>query len=139
MAKTFIYSITAFLLLNFIIKTALYCYYEKTTGTVTDLYESDVINHGARKTYREITVVPTVEYPIDGKKYTITRPEWGFPGGFSKGQKVQLMYSTDKELPELNSFFQYWLTLKHLAVIFGLSVLLTAIIESVREIKNPEA
>jgi hypothetical protein len=49
------------------------------------------------------------------------------------------MYSTDKELPELNSIFQYWLTLKHLAGIFGLSVLLTAIIESVREIKNPEA
>jgi hypothetical protein len=126
MKKVFFYILAVLLVLNFAYKGVRYFTYTKVTGTVTGFEENYTISHIANKTTKSIIVAPVIKYTINGITYEDSLGKWG---GFfqpDEGAKVTLLYTDDPESPELNRFFQYWLCLTDVMIIFATGVVVTA-------------
>lgn len=139
MAKTFRNTFLILLLLNFAFKYVAYIASNTTTGKVTGLRESFTIQNTKKRTVKQKVIVPEIEYNVDGETYLTSERYWGYVGNYEVGDELEMIYWNNADNVELNGFFQFWLRVIDVGIIFGLTVLCTIIIETIRSYKkNPE-
>lgn len=140
MGKLFTYSVFSLLIANFLYKSILYISREKTSGTIIQLNESYTFTRTSKSVYKEIFIVPVIAFSVGKDKYVLETSNWDFLTTFRVNDKIEIIYNEKDISPQINTFLYYWLKPKEIAFVFGLSVLLTIIIETVKFYKkNPEA
>ena len=133
MGKIFLYSLLALLALNFAIKAVWYFKYSKATGIVTEHRAFSSVSHSnGGDVFTTNIVAPAVVYTINGIKYTTCKNSWGGLNIPDIAQNVTVMYSKDKKQIEINTLFQFWLTLGDCIKIFIGGVVIVAGVEIVR-------
>lgn len=138
MKKTFVYILFTLLVLNFLHKGIRYFMYDKVTGVVVAIEEHSSIAYKVKSVYFTNLKAPVIEYSINGYNYKGSLEKWTGLYLPSQGEKVTLMYDKNPASPELNRFFQYWLTLRAVLKIFGVSMVAIVLIQCFKSYRNGE-
>lgn len=140
MAKIFRNTFLTLLFLNFLIKGFAFISSNTVAGKVTGLRESFTIENKKNRTEKQKVVAPEIEYNVNGEIYSASERYWGYVGNYKVGEELEIIYWDDPEDVDLNGFFQFWITVTDIGVMFGITVLFTIVLETIRSRKkNPEA
>jgi hypothetical protein len=120
-------------MVNFCFKAAYYYTFKTAGGVVIGYYNSsETFRSGGGKTFKEEITKPIINYTIDGIDYSESLKKWGGLNLPGINEKVILLYKEDKYNPELYRFFQYWLTLTDVFIIFFGSAFLNIVYETLK-------
>ena len=132
MKKYFLIIFLVYLGLNTVYNSYIYFSSEKVSGKVIGFY-SYVNRYKSWKGRKssEISNSPVVVYTYEKNNYEASRNKWGHINLLEIGDEVTVLIDEeDKNVPNINTLFQFWFTLYDIFIAFSLCFVGTIILES---------